>query len=122
MVYNTYEPTYSMTWLRGFALMRDPNFISNTTYPSCTNAVARIDLNSCGIGAFKPDATVPTSPQAPDSSNQDASNGLSTGGKIGVAVGVVVGVVVVAVIGTFMYRKKKHGANNEGTFVKMNDM
>lgn len=122
MVYNTYEPTYTMTWLRGFALMRDPNFISNASYPSCTNTVARIDINSCSIGAFKPGAKVPTSPQTPDNSNEDASNGLSTGGKIGVAVGVVVGVVVVAVAGTFMYRKKKHRANPEGTFVRMNDM
>lgn len=121
MVYNTYEPTYNMTWLRGFALMRDPQFISNASYPSCTNTVARIDINSCSIGAFKPGAKVPTSPQTPES-NEDASNGLSTGGKVGVAVGVVVGVVVVAVAGTFMYRKKKHRANPEGTFVRMNDM
>lgn len=121
MVYNTYEPTYNMTWLRGFALMRDPQFISNASYPSCTNTVARIDINSCSIGAFKPGAKVPTSPQTPES-NEDASDGLSTGGKVGVAVGVVVGVVVVAVAGTFMYRKKKHRANPEGTFVRMNDM
>jgi hypothetical protein len=120
MVYNTYEPTYTMTWLRGFALLRKPVFISSDSYPSCTNVVARIDTNSCFLGAFTPNGTVDTSPiKVP---GLDKSDGLTTGGKIGVAVGVVVGAVIVAVVGTFIYRKRKHRANNEGTFVKMNDM
>jgi uncharacterized membrane-anchored protein len=119
MVYNTYVPSYNMTWFRAFAQLDQPTFVSNASHPSCTNTAALVDLGLCLVGSFKPNSTVDTSPQ--NSTNPNISSGLSTGGKVGVAVGVVAGVAALAVIGTFVYRHRAL-RNKEGAFYKMNDM
>jgi hypothetical protein len=118
MVYNTYEPTYNMIWLRAFAQLDGSKFISNASYPSCTNPVERMNLDKCSLNLFKPNSTVDNSPQR--STNLDISNGLSVGGKVGVAIGVVAGVAAFAVIGTFMYRRRS--VKKEGAFYKMDNM
>lgn len=121
MVYNTYEPDYEMTWLRAFAQLGKSTFVSNATYPSCTNVAERLSLDICTLDAFKPNTTADTTPHA--SSNPNIESGLSTGGKVGVAIGVIVGVVAVSVIGVFGYRKYKYSAKpQEGTFYRMNDV
>ncbi|CAO3619013.1 unnamed protein product [Mucor fragilis] len=121
MVYSTYEPDYEMTWLRAFAQMGKSGFISNTTYPSCTNPAERLALDICTLDAFKPNSTVDGTLHK--SSNPNIESGLSTGGKVGVAIGVIVGVVAVSVIGVFGYRKYKYAAKpQEGTFYRMNDV
>ncbi|KAI8973278.1 hypothetical protein BDF20DRAFT_914748 [Mycotypha africana] len=126
MVYNTYEPTYNMTWLRAFAQMEDSKFIKNTNYPTCsmnTTAVAeRLNLNSCHINPFKPNTTISASPK--HSNNHSLNHNLSVGAKVGIAIGVIVGVAALAVIGTFAYRKIKYTAakNKEGAFYRMSDM
>ncbi|CEP19384.1 hypothetical protein [Parasitella parasitica] len=121
MVYNTYEPDYEMTWLRAFAQMGKTTFVSNSTYPSCTNPAERLALDICSFEAFKPNATVDSRPHR--SSNPNVQSGLSTGGKVGVAVGVVVGVVAISVVSLFAYKKHKYSAKpQEGSFYRMNDV
>lgn len=115
MVYNTYEPTYNMNWLRTFAQMRRPSFVSNLTYPSCTDPVPRINTNLCAMGSFTPNSTVVSTPHTVTD-----SPGLSAGGKAGIAVGVIVGVAAIAGFAIFKYKQKR--VPTEGTFVKMNDI
>lgn len=119
MVYSTYEPDYTMTWLRAFAQMGDSKFISNASYPSCTNPAERIELDICSLNPFNPNHEVDRTPQP--STNPQISSGLSTGGKVGVSVGIVVGLAAFAVLGTFIYRRRSV-KNKEGAFYKMNDM
>ncbi|KAI8096130.1 hypothetical protein BDF21DRAFT_329915, partial [Thamnidium elegans] len=115
MVYNTYEPSYNMNWLRTFAQMKRSGFVSSKTYPSCTNPVPRINTNICSMGPFEPNST------DINAANTATSNkGLSTGGKVGIAIGVIIGVAALVAFGVFKY--KRRGKPVEGTFVKMNDI
>ncbi|EIE91241.1 hypothetical protein RO3G_15952 [Rhizopus delemar RA 99-880] len=80
MVYNTYEPSYNMTWLRAFAQSARPVYVSNATYPSCTNPYERLLINPCSIAPFDPkNNNTITGPS--DSKNSYVQHGLSTGGK-----------------------------------------
>ncbi|KAI8380390.1 hypothetical protein BD560DRAFT_11803 [Blakeslea trispora] len=119
MVYNTYEPSYNTTWIRSFARLQSPVFITNTSYPSCTNTVQRW-INTCTHGAFKPNSTMDgTSEKSVDSS----THSLSTGGKVGVAIGVVVGVAAIVIVGASVYRRRRFSSQpKEGSFVRMNDI
>ncbi|KAI8068182.1 uncharacterized protein B0P05DRAFT_580682 [Gilbertella persicaria] len=80
MVYNTYEPSMNRTWFRAFAQLEDTQFISNTTYPTCTNVIQRLDLDSCRYQPFQPNKTLDITPKK--STNPNISHGLSTGGKV----------------------------------------
>lgn len=119
MVYSTYEPSYNMTWLRTFARLNDPTFVSNATYPSCSNPVASLDLDVCSIAPFSPNTPVSTSPTP--STNPSIHKELSVGAKIGIVIGVCAGVAALAVVGVFIY-KRRSVQQKEGTFVRMNDM
>ncbi|KAI8359934.1 hypothetical protein EDC96DRAFT_429627, partial [Choanephora cucurbitarum] len=79
MVYNTYEPTYNTTWIRSFARLQSPTFITNTSYPSCTNTIQRLEMNTCAFAAFKPNTTIDVTPKK--SKNPNIHQPLSTGGK-----------------------------------------
>jgi nucleoside permease NupC len=100
MVDNTYEPTYNMTWLRAYAQMENPKFVTTAVYPSCTDPLVSLDLSQCTFNSSSGE-------DSSDVEVQDArmKQGLSTGGKIGIAVGVVVGVVLLLFISLFAYRK-----------------
>ncbi|KAI8888801.1 hypothetical protein K501DRAFT_302211 [Backusella circina FSU 941] len=100
MVYKTYEPSYTMTWLRAYAQMETSKFVTTAVYPSCTDPLVSLDVNQCTFDTSSEDSSG-------DDQEQDAHvrKGLSTGGKIGIAVGVVVGVVLLLFIGLFSYRK-----------------
>ncbi|GAA5798900.1 hypothetical protein HPULCUR_004307 [Helicostylum pulchrum] len=115
MVYNTYEPSYNMSWLRTFAQMKKPGFVSDVTYPSCINPVPRINTNICNMGAFKPNST-----DLNTINTATSSKGLSTGGIVGVSIGVIIGIAALVAFGVFKY--KRRGKPVEGTFVKMNDI
>ncbi|KAI8887517.1 hypothetical protein K501DRAFT_175424, partial [Backusella circina FSU 941] len=116
MVYNTYEPDYSMTWLRAFAQLANSRMVSNATYPSCTDPLARLNTNQCSLSPFDPNRN---STNTTTESSQKES--LSQGGKAGVAVGVIVGVAAASILGFFTW-KKCSKAGTERTFYKMDDM
>jgi hypothetical protein len=116
MVYNTYEPDYSMTWLRAFAQLAKSRAVSNSTYPSCTDPLARLNMNQCSLTPFDPNGN------STDTSSEDKQEkNLSEGGKAGVAVGVIVGLSAACIIGFFTWKKCSKGGS-ERTFYKMDDM
>ncbi|KAG2199441.1 hypothetical protein INT47_011553 [Mucor saturninus] len=120
MVYSTYEPLYNMTWIRTFAQLNKPAFISNTSYPSCTDPVARISKTDvCSIGAFNPNSNSTNTPN--QSTGYGVHKSLSAGAKAGIAVGVIAVVAGLAMFGIFKYRRRS-SVPKEGTFVKMDDM
>lgn len=119
MVYNTYEPSVNMTWIRAFARMGTPIFVSNNSYPSCTDPVAIIRTDVCSIGAFNPNTNSTSTPNK--ATNYGVHSSLSAGGKAGIAVGVIVVFAGLAIFGVFKYRRRS-SIPKEGTFVKMNDM
>lgn len=104
-----------MSWLRTFAQMKKPGFVSDVTYPSCINPVPRINTNICNMGAFKPNST-----DLNTINTATSSKGLSTGGIVGVSIGVIIGIAALVAFGVFKY--KRRGKPVEGTFVKMNDI
>lgn len=120
MVYSTYEPLYNMTWIRTFAQLNKPAFVSNTSYPSCTDPITRISMTDvCSIGAFNPNNNSTNTPN--QSTGYGVHKSLSAGGKAGIAVGVIVVVAGLAMFGVFKY-KRRSSVPKEGTFVKMEDM
>ncbi|KAI7893187.1 uncharacterized protein EV154DRAFT_417360, partial [Mucor mucedo] len=120
MVYSTYEPLYNMTWIRTFAQLNKPAFVSNTSYPSCTDPVARISKTDvCSIGAFNPNSNSTNTPN--QSTGYGVHKSLSAGAKAGIAVGVIAVVAGLAMFGVFKY-KRRSSVPKEGTFVKMDDM
>ncbi|KAG1145100.1 hypothetical protein G6F37_009730 [Rhizopus arrhizus] len=120
MVYNTYEPSYNMTWLRAFAQSARAVYVSNATYPSCTNPYERLLINPCSIAPFDPqNNNTITGPS--DSKNSYVQHGLSTGGKVGIAIGVVA--IVAIIIGARFYFYRKNNPSSDGRmFFRMRDM
>lgn len=120
MVYPTYERSYNLTWLLAFARSGRPVYVSNASYPSCTDPGKRLNSIECVAAPFDPRNNVTSNIPKP-STNPFIHHGLSTGGKVGVAVGVIAAIAAITVIGTFVYRKTKH-TQNERTFYRMQDM
>ncbi|CEG66001.1 hypothetical protein RMATCC62417_02662 [Rhizopus microsporus] len=120
MVYPTYGRSYNLTWLLAFAQSGRPLYVSNATYPSCTNPGVRIYTIECVAARFDPRNNATSNVPKP-SNNPFIHHGLSTGGKVGVAIGVIAAIAAISVIGTFVYRKTKH-TQKERTFYRMQDL
>ncbi|ORE03464.1 hypothetical protein BCV72DRAFT_251825 [Rhizopus microsporus var. microsporus] len=113
MVYPTYGRSYNLTWLLAFAQSGRPLYVSNATYPSCTNPGERIYAIKCVTAPFDPRNNATSNVPKP-SNNPFIQHGLSTGG-------VIAAVAAISVIGTFVYRKTKH-TPKERTFYRMQDL